>query len=138
MNKSILFFGVVVFFIITWLVGFVNSLEDEVDVGIGFNEKDKVEGESKYTIVNSSGDEVLLLDKLSLQKQKRLWNNSMLKNDFMELFPNFIDMKYFVEDHIEDEGAFKKELLENIRKVEVEYVSGRVTEERAKSMLMNI
>ena len=137
MKQTVVFFGVVIFLIVFWLIGFVNNLQDEVDVGHGFEEKTTVESSSKNYIVNSSGNEVLLLNKLSLAEQKKLWNKSPLKEDMLELFPEFSEMKYFVNEHIEDDGFFKKELLKYINRVEVRYISGTLTGIKAKSMLSN-
>ena len=135
MNQTVAFFSVVIFLIVFWLIGFVDSLQDEVDVNYGFNEKRIVEGSSKNYTVNSSGNEVLLLNKLSLNDKKKLWNQSVLKRDMLNLFPDFSEMKYYINEHIEDDGDFKSELLEHLKSVEVKYISGGLTGKKAKSML---
>jgi len=135
MNRTMIFAGIVIFVIVSWLTGFVNTLNEDVDVNYGFQEKAFVTGEKSNTLVNSQGDEVLLLSKLSLQEKKNRWTNSILKNDMLALFPQFSEMRYFVENHIEDDGAFKQELLEHINSVELEYIGGSLTGQSAKASL---
>jgi len=135
MKQTVAFFGVVIFLIVFWLIGFIDNLQDDVDVNYGFNEKIAVEGSSKNYTVNSSGNEVLLLHKLSLSEKKSLWNSSTLKENMIELFPDFQEIKYFIDNHIEDDGDFKSELLEHVKSVEVKYISGGLTGKKAKSML---
>jgi len=129
MKQTVLFFGISIFLIVYWLIGFVNKLDDDVDVSHGYNEK--------VSIVNSSGVEVLILDNTPLVKQKELWNKSMLKIDMVELFPNFSEIKYFIDEHIEDDGSFKKKLLLHINTIEDKYISGTITGKKAKVMLSN-
>ncbi|SFV58585.1 hypothetical protein MNB_SV-14-1060 [hydrothermal vent metagenome] len=136
MNKTMIFAGVVIFLIVSWLTGFVNELNDEVDVSYGFNEKAIVTGDNSNYIVDVNGKEVLQLDKLSMQEKKNLWNSSLLKKDMLELFPNFLEMQNFIDNHIEDDGLFKKELLEHLKSVEEEYIGGIISEEQAKARLL--
>jgi len=139
-KQTVAFFGVVIFLIVAWLVGFIDKLQGDVDVSHGFNEERAVMGEGEYSKnyrVNSSGNEVLILNKHSLVKQKELWNKSGLKEDMLELFPDFSEIKYFINEHIEDDGSFKNELLGHVKKVEVKYISGTLTGRKAKVMLSN-
>jgi len=137
MNGTIVFTGIVIFVIISWLTGFVNTLNEDVDVNYGFQEKALVTGDKSNTVVNSKGDEVLLLSKLSLQEKKKLWESSIFKNDMLALFPQFSEMRYFIKNHIEDDDndGFKQEILEHINDVELEYIGGSLTGQSAKASL---
>ena len=135
MNKTVLFFGIVLFLIISWLVGFVNELHDDVDVSYGFNEKAVVNGDRKGYRLDSNGDEVLELSTFSLKEKRRLWNQSSLKEEMIELFPNFSEIKYFIESRIEDDGIFKDKLLSHVESVQERYIGGGMTGAKAKSML---
>jgi len=138
MNKTVIFFGVGIFLIITWLVGFIKQLNEDVDVSYGFNEKVIVTGDMKNYRLDSSGNEILELDKLSLQEKKKLWNNSTLKEEMILVFPNFEEIKYFIKNRIEDDGSFQHLLLTHVEDVENNYIAGEMTGNRAKSMLSNL
>ena len=137
MNGTMVFAGVVIFVIISWLVGFINTLHDDVDVNYGFQEKAMISGDKSNYTVDAQGNEVLKLDTLSYQEKKNLWKHSLLKEDMLELFPRFSEIKYFIENHIEDDGAFKEALLEHVEGVELKYIGGTLTGESAKSTLSN-
>ena len=137
MNRTVILGGIMISLIVFWLIGFVNTLHDDVEVSHGYNEKALATEKTMHTTINIYGDEVLLLNKLSLEEKKRLWNTSDLKIEMLELFPHFIKMKNFVETYVEDDGIFRKKLLSNIEYVEFEYVGGSFSEEKAKRFLSN-
>jgi hypothetical protein len=136
MNRTVILGGIMISLIVFWLIGFVNTLHDDVDVVHRLNKKDSSSNKS-YTTIDSYGDEVLSLNTFSMKEKKRLWNNSNLKIEMLEFFPHFIDMKTFLEEHIEDDGTFKDEILTNIENVEFEYIGGSMSAEKAKSALSN-
>jgi hypothetical protein len=134
MNRTVILGGIMISLIVFWLIGFVNTLHDDVDVVHRLNKKDSSSNKS-YTTIDSYGDEVLSLNTFSMKEKKRLWNNSNLKIEMLQLFPHFIEMKTFVEEHIKDDGTFKDEILTNIENVEFEYIGGSMSAEKAKSAL---
>ena len=138
MNKTVIFFGIIIFIIISWLVGFVNELHDDVDVNYGFNEKTMIEGDMKNYKLDSNGNEILELSTLSLEDKKRLWNNSPLKEEMINLFPDFSEMKYFIENRIDDDGVFKRKLLTHTQSVQEKYIGGGMSGESAKNMLSHL
>lgn len=125
MNKTVIVFGIIIFVIIFWLIGFVNTLHDDVDVSHGFNEKAIATGDVSYITSN----------KLSLKEKKSLWNKSNLKQEMLRFFPHFIQMKNFVDENMEDDDILKKELIFNIESVESEYIGGSFTIEKARTAL---
>jgi hypothetical protein len=133
MNRTMVFAGIVIFVIVSWLVGFINTLD--VDVNYGFQEKAIIIGDNSNYMVNTQGNEVLQLHKLSYKEKRELWNNSLLKEDMLTLFPRFSEMKYFIENHIEDDGTFKESLLEHLNRVELQYIGGSLTGQSAKATL---
>jgi hypothetical protein len=138
MNKTVAFFGTVIFLVISWLIGFVNELQDDVDVSYGFNEKTMIVGDIKNYKLDSNGDRILELSTLSLEEKKKLWSESLLKEEMLKLFPNFSEIKYFIENRIQDDGSFKDELLVQVEQVQESYISGSLTGKKAKVMLSNI
>jgi len=138
MNRTVIIGGIMISLIVFWLIGFVNSLHDDVDVKHKFNESTiSTPTKESHTTVNIHGDEVLVLSSLSAKEKKRLWNGSNLKTEMLELFPHFIQMKTFVEEHVEDDGRFKQQILSNIEDVEFEYVGGGLSGEKAKAKLLD-
>jgi hypothetical protein len=135
MNKTMIFAGVVIFSIISWLTSFVNTLHEDVDVNYGFEEKVVLLGDKTKTLINNQGNEVLFLNGLLLQEKKTLWSASIFKEDMLKLFPRFSEMRYFVKNHIEDDGEFKEQLLEHIDAVEITYIGGSMTGQSAKTAL---
>ena len=135
MNGTMIFAGVVIFVIVSWLTGFINELNDDVDVRHGFHEKAVITGDKSNYRVDENGKEILQLQTFSMQEKKDLWNNSVLKADMLALFPDFSEMEYFINNQIEDDGLFKQELLEHVKHVEDEYIGGALSEERAKASL---
>lgn len=135
MNGTMVVAGVVIFIIVSWLTGFVNELNEDVDVSYGFHEKALVTGDKSHYTVDTNGREVLQLHTLSMQEKKNLWNHSLLKEDMLALFPNFSEIEYFVNNQVEDDGLFKEKLLTHIGAVQEAYIGGRLSDEQAKSML---
>jgi len=137
MNGTMVFAGVVIFIIVSWLTGFVNNLNKDVDVNYGFHEKALLTGDKSHYTVDMNGKEVLQLHALSMQEKKNLWNHSLLKEDMLALFPNFLEMTYFVNNQVEDDGLFKKKLLEHINSVQESYIGGSLSDEQVKLKLSN-
>ena len=137
MSKTVIFGSIIIFLIVFWLIGFINSLNEEVDVSYGFKEKSVIAEGENHTIINSNGDEVLLLSGLTKKDKKQTWNHSNLKLEMLQLFPNFAKMKLLIEKHCEDDGIFKSKILSKLEEVEFEYVGGRLTGEGAKERLIN-
>jgi len=137
MKQTVIFFAIVIGLFIYWFMGTMNNIIDDTDVSIGFNEKAVVTGSKSAIEYNANGNEVIVFNGVSIKEKKRLWNNSDLKVEMVELFPNFSEMKYFVEEHIEDDD-FKKLLLSHVEDVEFKYIGGSLTVAEAKQELSNI
>ena len=126
MNGSMIFGLAVIGLIVYWLIGFVHNLDEDVDVSYGYNEKRLV-----------SDGEVLEMSSLSESEKKVRWNASSAKQEMIALFPNFSEMRYLVEDKLEDSGKFKKELLSHIDTVQQEFMAGKISLSEAKEKLGN-
>ncbi len=126
MNGSMLFALVLIGGIIFWLIGFVNDLDDDVNVSYGYSEKRLL-----------SGEDTLEMSSFSINEKKKIWNNSNAKKEMLSLCPNFSEMRYLVEDKIEDTGVFKKGLLKHIESLQREFMSGKISSDVVKSKLSN-
>jgi len=136
MKQTVIFFAILIGLFIYWFMGTMNNLIDDTDVSIGFNEKAAVTGSKSATEYNANGSEIIVFNDVSMKEKKRLWNNSDLKIEMVELLPNFSEMKYFVEEHVEDDD-FKKLLLSHVEDVEFKYIGGSLTVVKAKQELSN-
>ena len=126
MNGSMIFGLAVIGLIVYWLIGFVHDLDEDVDVRYGYNEKRLV-----------SDGEVLEMSSLSENEKKVRWNASSAKKEMIALFPNFSEMRYLVEDKLEDSEKFKKDLLSHIDSVQQEFMAGKISSGAAKEKLAN-
>ena len=133
MNGTMIFGGIILFFILSGLMNFVNDLHDDVDSKSNYSSQ-KTNAENYYDI-NVVGEQTIVLSGLSKSKKREVWNRSTLKTEMMDFFPNFSLMSEFVEERMIDDSDFKKKLLEKIDSTEEKYISGVVTGERAKVAL---
>ena len=80
---------------------------------------------------DSIGRDVLDLRGENDERQLEAWNRSPLKDAFFTLFPDFSDMRYFIEEHLRGEFLINY-LLEHIEEIESDFFSGKLTTEEAK------
>jgi len=137
MNKTMIVVAILITLFYLWFTDTINKLMDDTDVSYGFKEKALVTGEKYTTSFDDNGNELIVLKGVSLQEKKELWSTSDLKKEMLELFPNFVDMKNFVEDHVESDGTFKSLLLKHIENIEFQYIGASLTGEEARAKLAN-
>jgi hypothetical protein len=146
MKQTVIFFAIVIGLFLYWFMGTINGIIEDTDVSYGEKEKAVVLGETKgattgttkgITSFDEEGNELIVLHDISLAEKKRLWNNSDLKIEMLKLFPQFVAIKAFIKERIEDDGDFKKRLLEHVEQVEFQYVGASITAKEAKKKLSN-
>jgi len=71
----------------------------------------------RYLKDNPAGYQVFDPSSLNLEKAKKLWNNSELKQEMMDYFPKFELMKEYVRLHVVD-GKFADRLVSKIAEAE--------------------
>jgi len=141
MKQTVIFFAILIALFLYWFMGTITNIIDDTDVSYGVNEKALVTGSKNIvaskntTSFNAKGEEIILLNGVSLAEKKRLWNNSDLKVEMLKLFPKFIAIKDFINEHVEDDGDFKKLLLEHVENVESQYIGAALSAEKAKKEL---
>jgi len=125
MDKPLFFFIIFAFIAGSFLI---NSLEklDENDKTLIPSKIEK----NKYIIRNSLGYDILMIDNLSEKKQNEIWNNSPIKNEIINSFPNFEIMKEKVDIKIGG-NIFKIKLLNKINEIDIKYTSGDIDREQA-------
>ncbi len=132
MDKSLFFFvviGVGFLYFITQFIGDIQ--EDEKFQNEEYKQKRQYD---QYKSVDSIGRDILVLTDVPMSTQVQAWNNSELKTEFLELFPDFSEMKIFVKERVRGE-AFQAKLTASIDDVEAQYFSGAMDAEQAKREL---
>ena len=92
---------------------------------------DKAHQYDKFYTNDSIGTDILDVREENDERQLEAWNQSPFKGAFFKLFPNFSDMRYFIEMHLRGE-FLTNYLLENVDKIESDFFSGNITTEEAR------
>ena len=91
----------------------------------------------KYKTTDSIGQDILDVTLANSQIQMEAWRHSMLKIEFLELFPNFDEMKVFVKDRVRGDYLINK-LNTLLNNTEEEYFGGTINAESAKRNINNL
>ena len=135
MNGTVIVGGVIMFFIISGLISSINKLHDDVDVSPKYSNSKQISDYKKLESVNIYGEIILIFTEVKESQKSKIWNESFLNQEMLELFPNFTDMKQIVENRLVDDGLFKKELLKKLNTIEDRYIGGLETSQSAKAAL---
>jgi len=135
MSKTVFLFGMVIFAVVSWLIGFVNELHEDVNVLHPLEKFTSTSKDNKSYRLDINGNEILELGGFSLEEKKKLWNASPLKVEMINLFPDFSEMKYFIQNRIEDDGSFSREFLSYIEDIQGEYIGGALSSDNVKLKL---
>ena len=133
MDKSFMVFlaiGFAFFYVVTTYIGEIQE-EDENYQNSAYQEAAKYE---KYNAIDSIGQSILDVSGADTATQIAAWNNSMLKEDFLMLFPSFDEMKHFINDRVKGK-TLQDKLMSTVSGVEDKFFSGTMDEDQAKSTL---
>ena len=133
MDKSLMIFiaiGIGFLYFVTTFVGDIQK-EDDVYRNDGYDQEHIYD---KYQSSDSIGQDVLDVTGAPVATQIAAWNSSMLKDEFLMLFPNFSAMTEFAEGRVRGD-ALKNKLLQTISTVEDSFFSGTMNAEQAKQKL---
>ena len=120
-------------YFVTTFVGDIQA-EDEAYQNNDYNQERVYD---KYQAVDSIGQGILDLTGADDKTQLGAWNSSMLKEEFLELFPRFDEMKVFVNDRIRGK-MLQDKLTNTINKIEDKFFSGTMGAEQAKRELSEL
>lgn len=136
MDKSLIIFIVIGMGFMYFITSFVGDIqaEDEAYRNDDYNNERKY---NKYKAIDSVGQDILDLSGADEKTQVSAWNNSILKDEFLELFPDFDAMKYFVNDRLKGDLLVLK-LNTKISAIEDMFFSGTITARDAKQELGNL
>jgi hypothetical protein len=73
----------------------------------------------------------------SYSKKLEIWKRSPLHQEYLDLFPNFMAMKAFIDDRIVD-ASFKGMLLKKIDEIESDFFSGSISNMEAREKLKEL
>ena len=132
MDKSLFFFVLIGVGFIYFITQFVGDIQQ--DDKFQSEEYKQQHQYDQYNSVDSIGREILDLTDAPVNVQVGAWNNSELKKEFLELFPDFPEMKIFVTERVRGE-VLKAKLNASIDKTESDYLSGAMNAEQAKRSL---
>jgi len=133
MDKSLLIFIAVGVGFLYFVTNFIGDIQEEDDKyqNTGYKEERKYD---KYKSVDSIGQEILVFTNADVSTQIAAWQASELKKEFLDLFPNYDEMKKFVKDRTRGD-ALQAKLLKTIDSVESKFFSGTLNAEQAKQAL---
>lgn len=133
MDKSFMVFAVIGIGFLYFVTTFVGDIqeEDATYQNSDYNQENKYD---KYMTVDSIGQDVLDVSTADIKTQVDAWNASQLKNEFATLFPDFTDMKSFIDGRVKGQGL-KDKLHALVYELEDKIISGTMTSIQAKQKL---
>jgi len=91
----------------------------------------------KYQKTDSVGQSILDVTGANAKTQLGAWNHSLLKDEFLDLFPDFTEMKNFINDRVRGK-ILKDKLTKTVTTIEDKFFSGGITAEDAKRELSTL
>ena len=136
MDKSLMIFiaiGIGFFYFVTTFVGDIQK-KDEAYRNDGYNQEHMYD---KYQSSDSIGQDVLDVTGAPVVTQIDAWNSSLLKDEFLTLFPNFLAMSAFAKERVRGD-TLKNKLIQTVSSVEDTFFSGIMNAEQAKRKLGSV
>lgn len=133
MDKSLMIFiaiGLGFLYFVTNFVGDIQA-EDDAYQNNAYEEEHKY---AKFNTTDSIGQDILDVTNADAKMQLDAWNHSMLKDEFLSLFPNFNEMKLFIADRIRGK-VLQDKLTQTVADIEDKFFSGNISAEQAKREL---
>ncbi len=133
MDKSLLVYillGIGFFYAITTYIGDIQK-EDKVFRDSEYEQQHKFD---QYIKTDSIGQSILDVTLADPKTQIEAWNSSELREEFLDLFPDFDTMRAFVKNRVRGEVLLQK-LNKQIQTVEDKFFSGAMNAEQAKRAL---
>ncbi len=92
---------------------------------------------SSYYSLNNSGENILLLTKISQKEKISIWKNSTIKDEILDNFPNIEDISKAINRRIIDDNGFKQKLIDYIEYIQGKYLSGEITRDEFREAIEN-
>ena len=133
MKSELLLYIIIAAFFGYFLLGYVKKSEGEGDTSV-FGHRASIMADTKSHSIDVNGQEILDFSNTLEDEQVSIWKRSALHQEFMDLMPNFMAMRDFVQDRIISK-SFQRQLLERINTVEDAFFSGEITQRETKERL---
>lgn len=137
MNKGLITFFIIGAILAYLLTGFIDKLQKEDDRLLSENKKQKQE-DMQYYMKDAVNNPILVFKDIPEAQKIAIWKRSPLYQEMLGLFPDFSEMKAFVQDRIIIDDSFKQKLLKRIKEAEDGYFSGTMTDIQVKEHLDSI
>ncbi len=136
MDKSFIFFLIIgaVFFYFVMNVVKDTEMEDDPLRDAAYQQGNQY---TQYMKTDNIGQKILDVSLADPATQIKAWNASPLKEEFLDIFPDFDTMKGFVKNRVRGEELVQK-LLQRINTAEDKFFSGLLDAEQTKKMLENL
>ncbi len=122
--------GIGFFYVVTTYVGDIQKEDDRLQ-NSGYEQEHKFD---QYYTEDSIGEKILDVTLADPQTQVAAWNKSPLKQEYLELFPDFDTMRTFIKNRVRGKVLTDK-LNKQIKDVEDKFFSGTIDAETAKRTL---
>ncbi|MDD2450656.1 hypothetical protein [Sulfurovum sp.] len=133
MDKNLLIFIAVGLIFIYFVTNFVSTLQEEDEL-LQSSAYQKKHSFDQFMKTDSIGQNILDVEGESAEVQVSAWNQSKLKDELIEYFPDFDTMKLFAKERVRGE-ILRTRLYEHIDNVEKRFFSGEIDAEKAKKEL---
>jgi len=133
MDKSLFVFiliGLGALYLVTHFIGDIQAEDDQYRNNT-YNVEHKYD---QYQKTDSVGQPILVVSGADATTQESAWHASKVKKEFLELFPDYTEMKTFIKERVRGEEIVKK-LLQTVKSVESKFYAGEINSEQAKEKL---
>ncbi len=133
MDKSLLIFIAIGMGFLYFVTSFIGDIQEADD---NYKNTDYIMEHKydKYLSVDSIGQEILVVNDADASTQVAAWHASAVKIEFLDLFPDYSEMKKFIKDRTRGD-ALQAKVLKVIDEIEGKFFSGTLNAEQAKQML---
>jgi hypothetical protein len=133
MDKSLLIFVAIGVGFLYFVTSFIGDLQkdDDTYANSEYNSKHQYD---QYMKSDAIGEKILDVTDVDENTQLAAWQESSLKKEFLDFFPDFGEMKSFIKNRTRG-ALLQKKVLSIIDEVEGGYLSGTLNSEHAKRKL---
>jgi len=136
MDKSFIVFiavGIGFYYVVT---NFIGNMEKDDGYPTTTIEQEEHKYD-KYMSSDSIGRTILIVDGIDRKIQLEAWKYSSIRKDFLSFYPHFDEMKKIIQERVMTPN-FKTYLLDKVKKVERDFLSGALDAEQAKRKLQDL
>ena len=92
---------------------------------------------SSYYSLDLINNKILTLERIEEKDKSKIWNESFIKEEVLNAFPNMEVMKEIYNDRVTDNGLFKKKFFDYMVELQDCYIGGEIDEVGFKKAFLN-